>query len=133
MATPLKTNFDFANGIHSIPGYNILAGTDFWSGFLLPLGDSPADAVLDPGTNATAQWSFFYAFPNSLVRYAIARDPSLDLMSFNFTDPGLLTARTQTVSQMMDSTTVNLDNFKNRGGKVILQHGQSDQFIPAQM
>jgi feruloyl esterase len=54
-------------------------------------------------------------------------------MSFNFTDPGLLTARTQTVSQMMDSTTVNLDNFKNRGGKVILQHGQSDQFIPAQM
>ena len=133
MATPLKTNFDFANGIHSIPGYNILAGTDFWSGFLLPLGDSPADAVLDPGTNATAQWSFFYAFPNSLVRYAIARDPSLDLMSFNFTDPGPLTARTQTVSQMMDSTTVNLDNFKNRGGKVILQHGQSDQFIPAQM
>lgn len=133
MATPLKTNFDFANGIHSIPGYNILAGTDFWSGFLLPLGDSPADAVLDPGTNATAQWSFFYAFPNSLLRYAIARDPSLDLMSFNFTDPGALTARTQTVSQMMDSTTVNLDNFKNRGGKVILQHGQSDQFIPAQM
>ncbi|MGN6259942.1 MAG: tannase/feruloyl esterase family alpha/beta hydrolase [Ralstonia sp.] len=133
MATPLNTSFDFANGIHNIPGYNVLAGTDFWSGFLLPLGDSAADAVLDPATSAEGQWSFFYAFPNSLLRYAIARDPSLDLMSFNFANPGALTARTQTVSQMMDSTTVNLDNFKNRGGKVILQHGLSDQYIPAQM
>ncbi|MCP1174927.1 tannase/feruloyl esterase family alpha/beta hydrolase [Ralstonia chuxiongensis] len=133
MATPLNTSFDFANGIHNIPKYNVLAGTDFWSGFLFPLGDSAADAVLDPATSAEGQWSFFYAFPNSLLRYAIARDPSLDLMSFNFTDPGALTARTQTVSQMMDSTTVNLDNFKNRGGKVILQHGLSDQYIPAQM
>lgn len=133
IATPLKTSFNFANGIQNIPAYNVLAGTDFWSGFLLPLSDSAADAVLDPATTPLAQLSFFYAFPNGLLRYAIARDPSLDLMSFNFTDPGTLTARTQVVSQMMDSTTVNLDNFKNRGGKVILQHGQSDQFIPAQM
>lgn len=133
MATPLNTSFDFANGIHKIPGYNVLAGSDFWSGPLFPLADSQGDAVLDPATSSEAQWSFFYAFPNSLLRYAIARDPSLDLMSFNFANPGALTARTQTVSQMMDSTTVNLDSFKNRGGKVILQHGLSDQYIPAQM
>ncbi len=133
MATPLNTSFDFANGLHNIPGYNVLAGTDFWGGPLLPLGDSQGDAVLDPATSPEDKWSFFYAFPNSLLRYAIARDPSLDLMSFNFANPGTLTARTQTVSQMVDSTTVNLDSFKNRGGKVILQHGLSDQYIPAQM
>jgi feruloyl esterase len=34
---------------------------------------------------------------------------------------------------MVDATSTDLNAFKARGGKLILQHGQSDQFIPAQM
>lgn len=130
IATPLKTNFDFANGIHTISGYNILAGTDFWNGPLAPLGLSPTEALADP---ASSQGSFFYAFPYALVNFAISRTQLVGLMSFNFSDPGTLTARAQAVSNMMDATSTDLTAFKARGGKLILQHGQSDQFIPAQM
>ncbi|AJG22535.1 tannase/feruloyl esterase family alpha/beta hydrolase [Cupriavidus basilensis] len=130
IATPLTITFDFANGIHTIPGYNILAGTDFWNGLVAPLGLSPTEALADP---ASGQGSFFYAFPNALVNFAISRTQLVDLMSFNFSDPGTLTARTQAVSNMMDATSTDLATFKARGGKLILQHGQSDQFIPAQM
>jgi feruloyl esterase len=130
MATPLTTSFDFANGIRTIPGFNILSGTDFWSSPILPLGMSPAAAVSDP---AAGQSAFFYAFPNALVNFAIARTQPVDILSFDFSNPGAFTARTQLVSSMMDSTSTDLSAFKERGGKLILQHGQSDQFIPAQM
>ncbi|MHA7685401.1 tannase/feruloyl esterase family alpha/beta hydrolase [Cupriavidus sp. PET2-C1] len=130
MATPLATKFDFANGIRTIAGYNILSGTDFWNSSFSPLGLSPAAAVSDP---ASGQSAFFYAFPNALVNFAIARTQLVDIMSFDFSDPGALTARTQAVSNMVDATSTDLTTFKQRGGKLILQHGQSDQFIPAQM
>ena len=133
IATPLVTNFDFANGIRTIPAYNILSGTDFWNPYITPLGTSAQNAIVDPAIAAAGQGSFFYSFPNGLVRFAIARDPTIDLMSFNFSDPGSLTGRTQTVSNLMDATSTDMTAFKNRGGKLILQHGQSDQFIPAQM
>ncbi|MGT2452359.1 tannase/feruloyl esterase family alpha/beta hydrolase [Cupriavidus basilensis] len=67
------------------------------------------------------------------MNFAIARTQLVDIMSFDFSDPGALTARTQAVSNMMDATSTDLTTFKQRGGKLILQHGQSDQFIPAQM
>ena len=130
IATPLTTAFDFANGIRSIPGFNILAGTDFWNGPLAPLGLSPTEALADP---ASSHGSFFYAFPYGLVNFAISRTQLVDLMSFNVSDPGAFTARTQAVSNMVDATSTDLNAFKARGGKLILQHGQSDQFIPAQM
>lgn len=132
IATPLLTNFDFANGIRSIPGYNILSGTDFWNPYVMPLGASPTAAVADPATT-TAGVSFMYDFPNAWIKYAIARNPALDFMSFNFADPGTLMPRTQAVSGLMDATTTDLTSFKDRGGKLIIQHGQSDQLIPAQM
>ncbi|HTD03414.1 tannase/feruloyl esterase family alpha/beta hydrolase [Undibacterium sp.] len=133
MATPLVTSFDFANGIRTIPAYNILSGTDFWNPYITPLGTSAQNAIVDPATAAAGQGSFFYSFPNGLVRFAIARNPAIDLMTFNFSNPGALTDRTRTVSNLMDATSTDMTAFKNRGGKLILQHGQSDQFIPAQM
>ncbi|WP_244136930.1 tannase/feruloyl esterase family alpha/beta hydrolase [Burkholderia pyrrocinia] len=133
IATPLVTKFDFANGIRTIPGYNILAGTDFWNPFITPLGPSAQDAIVDPAAATGNYGSFYYLFPDALVKYAIARNPSLDLMTFNFSDPGPLTSRAETVSSLTDATSTDLTAFKNRGGKLILQHGQSDQFIPAQM
>ncbi|MFP3649255.1 tannase/feruloyl esterase family alpha/beta hydrolase, partial [Paraburkholderia sp. SIMBA_054] len=47
--------------------------------------------------------------------------------------PGPLAPRIQAVSALMDSTSTDLTQFQSRGGKIILQHGQSDQFIPAQL
>ncbi|MFP3560839.1 tannase/feruloyl esterase family alpha/beta hydrolase, partial [Paraburkholderia sp. SIMBA_049] len=55
------------------------------------------------------------------------------ILNFNPANPGSLTSRVQAVSALMDSTSTDLSQFQSRGGKIILQHGQSDQFIPAQL
>ncbi|HEX7909012.1 MAG TPA: tannase/feruloyl esterase family alpha/beta hydrolase [Paraburkholderia sp.] len=132
--TPLITNFDLANGIRSVPPFNAFAGADFWSGDYYPnlaWGASAADAMIEPGVDGKT--SFYYSFSNDMLRFAIARDPSLSILTFDPQSPGSLTARIQAISALMDSTTTDLTKFQSRGGKLILQHGQSDQFIPAQM
>ncbi|RKE23837.1 feruloyl esterase [Paraburkholderia sp. BL23I1N1] len=127
--TPLSTSFDLANGIRSFPAYNVFSGSDFWSSGAW--GASAADATIEPGVNGKT--SFFYTFSNDMLRFAIARDPSLSILGFDPADPGPLTARVQAISALMDSTSTDLTQFQSRGGKIILQHGQADQFIPAQL
>ncbi|TCG02765.1 hypothetical protein BZM27_53415, partial [Paraburkholderia steynii] len=132
--TPLVTNFDLANGIRSFPQYNAFAGADFWTADYYPetaWGASAADAVVEPGV--IGKTSFYYSFSNDMLRFAVARDPGLSILNFNPADPGSLTARIQAVSALMDSTTTDLTQFQSRGGKLIFQHGQADQYIPAQL
>ncbi|RWA51598.1 tannase [Cupriavidus sp. UYMSc13B] len=131
-ATPLTTNYQSANGTMSVPGYNILSGADLWHPVTV-FGKSQQDAVRDPSGSRWDAGSFFWSLPTGLLRFAIARDAAIDITAVNFYDLGLLTARTETVSKMMDATSVDLSAFKNRGGKLILQHGLADQYVPAQM
>ncbi|MBR8336084.1 tannase/feruloyl esterase family alpha/beta hydrolase [Burkholderia ambifaria] len=128
--TPLDFSFDLANGIHTFPAYNAFSGADFWS-TPLAWGSSAADATVKPGV--VGKTAFFYAFPNDMLRFAVARDAAASILNFNPANPGSLTSRVQAVSALMDSTSTDLSQFQSRGGKIILQHGQSDQFIPAQL
>lgn len=130
ITSPLKTNFSFANGIQQVPGFTLF-GPDFSPSFPAPLGASQAAAQKKPFVFADS--SFFYAFYNDMVQYWIARDANLNTLSFNPADPGTLTARVQAVSALQDATTTDLTAFQSRGGKLILQHGTSDNFIPYQM
>ncbi|MFL6636625.1 MAG: tannase/feruloyl esterase family alpha/beta hydrolase [Massilia sp.] len=127
--TPLRTDFDLANGIRTFPGFNLSSGLDFWTA--MPWGASATEAVIQPG--AYEKSSLFYTFSNDMLRFAIARDPSLSILAFNPESPGPLTERIQTVGAQMDSTTTDLTQFQNRGGKLILQHAVGDQFIPYQL
>lgn len=132
--TPLVTNFELANRIRSFPAYNAFAGADFWSGDYYPSmtwGASAMNAMIQPGV--IGKTSFYYSFSNDMLRFAIARDPSLSILAFDPQSPDSLTARIQAISELMDSTETDLTKFEKRGGKLILQHGQSDQYIPAQM
>jgi feruloyl esterase len=127
--SPLNTDFELANGIRSFPGFDLSAGVDFWTG--RPWGTSVTDAVVQPGIPGKS--SFFYTFSNDMLRFAVARDSSLNIRDFNPESPGPLTKRIQTVSALMDSTTPDLTEFQRRGGKLILQHGLADQYIPAEL
>ncbi|AQT51560.1 feruloyl esterase (plasmid) [Paraburkholderia sp. PGU19] len=128
--TPLNFSFNLANGIQSFPAFNAFTGADFWSvGFAW--GASATDAIVEPGVIGKS--AFYYTFSNDMLRFAVARDPGLSILNFNPANPGLLTSRVQVVSALMDSTSTDLSQFQARGGKIILQHGQSDQFIPAQL
>ncbi|RKT13503.1 feruloyl esterase [Paraburkholderia sp. RAU2J] len=128
--TPLNFSFDLANGIQTFPAYNAFAGADFWS-TVLTWGTSVADATIEPGVLGKS--AFYYTFSNDMLRFAVARDPGLSILNFDPAGPGPLAARIQAVSALMDSTSNDLTQFQSRGGKIILQHGQSDQFIPAQL
>ncbi|CAN7798617.1 tannase/feruloyl esterase family alpha/beta hydrolase [Paraburkholderia hospita] len=128
--TPLNFSFDLANGIQTFPAYNSLAGTDFWT-TPVAWGASAADAIIEPGVIGKS--AFYYTFSNDMLRFAVARDPGLSILNFNPASPGPLAPRIQAVSALMDSTSTDLTQFQSRGGKIILQHGQSDQFIPAQL
>lgn len=130
IGSSVKMNYELANGISSVPGFN-LAGPDMWAPILRPLGSSAADAVKKPFVLGAS--SFFYSFYNDMVKYSIARDANLNTLLFNLRDPGALTARVQAVSSLQDATTTDLTAFKNRGGKLIMQHGTADNFIPYQM
>lgn len=130
-ATPLNTSYDLANGIRSVPGYAILAGTNFFGDNYYSLGASPQLAA-DEFLTFPVSSAFYYLATNT-TQYAIARDRNMTALRFNPVDPGPLTARTQAVSALWDATTTDLTAFQQRGGKVILQHGLADQAIPAQM
>jgi len=126
--TPLNLSFNLANGIQNFPAYNAFAGADFWTG---AWGTSAANAIVEPGVFGKS--AFYYTFPNDMLRFAVARDAGLSILNFNPANPGSLTSRVQALSALMDSTTTDLSQFKSGGGKIILQHGQSDQLIPAQL
>ncbi|MGF6605123.1 pimeloyl-ACP methyl ester carboxylesterase [Paraburkholderia sp. WSM4175] len=128
--TPLNFSFSLANGIQTFPAYNAFAGADFWSN-PLAWGASATDATIEPGVLGKS--AFYYTFSNDMLRFAVARDPGSSILNFDPTSPGPLAARVQAVSALMDSTSTDLTQFQSRGGKIILQHGQADQFIPAQL
>ncbi|MFM0260088.1 tannase/feruloyl esterase family alpha/beta hydrolase [Paraburkholderia sediminicola] len=128
--TPLNFSFNLANGVQTFPAYNAFTGADFWS-VGLAWGASADDALIEPGVIGKS--AFYYTFSNDMLRFAVARDPALSILNFNSANPGSLTSRVQVVSALMDSTSTDLTQFQGRGGKIILQHGQSDQFIPAQL
>lgn len=130
-ATPLNTGYDLANGIRRVPGYAILAGTDFFGATYASLGASAQQAP-DEFVSFGVSSPFYYLATNT-TQYAIARDRNMTALRFNPVDPGPLTARTQAVSALWDATTTDLGAFERRGGKIILQHGLADQAIPAQM
>jgi pimeloyl-ACP methyl ester carboxylesterase len=128
--SPLDLNFSLASGIQTFPAYNAFTGADFWSSSLA-WGTSAADAMVEPGVIGKS--AFYYTFSNDMLRFAVARDAGSSILNFNSANPGSLTSRVQAVSALMDSTSTDLSQFQSRGGKIILQHGQSDQFIPAQL
>ena len=128
--TPLNLSFNLVNGVQTFPAFNAFTGADFWS-VAFAWGASATDAVVEPGVIGKS--AFFYTFSNDMLRFAVARDPGLSTLNFNPANPGSLTSRVQAVSALMDSTSTDLSQFQARGGKIILQHGQSDQFIPAQL
>ncbi|WP_243751023.1 tannase/feruloyl esterase family alpha/beta hydrolase [Paraburkholderia sp. BL10I2N1] len=107
-STPLNFSFDLANGIQTFPAYNAFTGADFWS-TALAWGASATGATIEPGVNGKS--AFFYTFSNDMLRFTVARDPSLSILNFTPADPGPLTARVQAVSALMDSTSIDLTQF----------------------
>lgn len=110
MATRQTFNFSLNSGVISFPGWPILLGS-----LDLPAmmgGPTPSYSTTVLGTAVT-----------NLMRFFIAKDASVDVLSFN---PDAYASRIYGVTNVFDALTTNLDSFRNRGGKILWVHGTVD-------
>ena len=111
-----------ANGVQSIPGYNILRGADMTGtqGILsCPL--HPPLALLN---------SFQYIVADGVLRFFVTRDTHFDALRFDATTGGKYAADLLPQSLASDASDSRLDAYKARGGKLLLIHGEADTTIP---
>ena len=125
--SPLALDFPVANGVTGYPGWP--AGAEAASWPLWVMGATPPSPQL-PGTpdnpaGFAAGTSFLGSLGAQWIRYAIARDPALDTLTFDPNDPRWR-QRIQQVTEIVDSTNPDLSAFRARGGKLIVQEHFGD-------
>lgn len=124
LADEMPLGFPLANGLQSAPPYGVLSGANF-SG-ALNVGSLPV--LLDPpvlGLNG-----YIASMHSGYLKNLIARDPHYPPLDFDPISAGPWQARVQAVSALHDATSVDLHEFQQRGGKILMMHGTSDTIVP---
>jgi feruloyl esterase len=124
LSDDMPLGFAMANGITSAPPFGILYGANF-SG---PVDVGTLPVLLNPpvlGLNG-----YIASMQSEYLKYVIARDASYAPLTFDPVGAGPLRARVQQVSAMHDATSVDLGEFVQRGGKILMMHGTSDTIVP---
>jgi len=127
MHSPIMLPYSL-NGKTSLPAYAI--GADF--GTVLAESEAPPTFIGGMYSQAGPGASVMYFLaPDMFVRFLLLRDPKGDTLAFDPLKPGKLLARLQQVSKLLDRTSLDMDRFKGRGGKLIMVQPASDQSLPA--
>ena len=120
MDTPLDIGFSIFpddEGNSVFPKWTPFEGSTFFDGGFPNLGgEGPHQALQFLPGDATP-------------RYAVARDVTLDTM--NDFDPQKWAGRISDLAHLISANSVNLDAFRESGGKLIFFHGTVDDFIPS--
>jgi pimeloyl-ACP methyl ester carboxylesterase len=119
IASPFTLPFEVA-GQSSYPGWPVLEGATFDLGFST-FGTAP-----QPSNPPGPTDGLLYSIGAAQVKYLVTKNPAFDAMTFN---PTAWKDRLQQLGTITDVTTVSLDAFRAKGGKVILTHGTADNFI----
>ena len=127
--SPYRFSFPLANGLTSYPQWwwghedsldNTVVSLQRW------VTGTAAPAIPPNATANATQW----LYGSNWIRYAIARDASFDVRTYN---PDNFRARVQQTSDLVDSTDPDLSAFFSRGGKLILRENAADRAQSAQM
>ena len=118
ISSSYKPGFPIA-GMDTFPKWALLDGARFQ-------GPSNFGQVPQPSNPLSGKEALLYSAGDQTVKFIITRDPQYDPMNF---DPKQWRARIATVASIMDVTDVSLDQFRARGGKIIMTHGTADDFI----
>jgi pimeloyl-ACP methyl ester carboxylesterase len=105
------------------PGFKI-AGMDKFPRW--PLLEGALFQVSTFGASPSAKDALLYSVGDQTVKFIIARNPNQDPLTF---DEKQWKDRITTVASIMDVSNVSLDKFRAKGGKIILTHGTTDDFI----
>lgn len=135
MASPLKLDYALANGVSQYGGYNILAGMVFGPPYSSARNFGPnstgptAPKYLAVGSGSAANAPNAYVTGDQWLKYFITRDAALNSLTVDPVAPGQWRQRIVDVSQQTDATSLNLDAFLNKGGKIIWTHGSADEVV----
>jgi pimeloyl-ACP methyl ester carboxylesterase len=121
-ATEERTAMPLSNGVDRIPGYNVLAGASLTSSVgLLPFPLKDPVVVLN---------SFGYVIGDDVTRNFLSVGHHFNSRTFDINSGGPWHDELLKAAREIDSTSVALEPFVARGGKLILVHGTSDPVIP---
>ena len=116
--SPFSLPFVITAGVSTFPKLAILEGATYTPS---KLGAKPV-----PSPRPTADDAVQYQEGAGTIRYVITRDLSTDPLTF---DPSKWASRIVEVSSLWDANSVDLSQFMNKGGKVILTVGRIDDMI----
>jgi feruloyl esterase len=121
-ATEQRTTQALWNGVQSIPGFNVLAGTDLTGTMgLLHHAERHPKFFLN---------SFFYIIGNQVVRYFLAPNDKFDPLALDTATGGPYASDLLPNSKIYDAGDANLTRFARHGGKFLMLHGTADATIP---
>jgi pimeloyl-ACP methyl ester carboxylesterase len=121
-ATEERTAAPLSNGVQSIPGYNVLAGASLSSSVgLLHFPLKNPVMVLN---------SFGYVIGDDVTRNFLTVGHHFNSRTFDINSGGPWHDELVKAAREIDSTSVALEPFVARGGKLILVHGTEDTVIP---
>jgi feruloyl esterase len=103
-------------GSSQFPKWTPFEGSTFFDGGFPNLGGQGPGQALQ------------FAPGDATPKYAIAQDLTLDTM--NDFDPRQYAGRIGELTELISANSVNLDRFRQKGGKLIYFHGRVDDFIP---
>ncbi len=116
--SPFSLGFPTDSGLTTYPRWPILEGARF---LVNTLGDKARPSVPPAAGDA-----FQYKPSDATIRYLITRNLTLDTLTF---DPNAWAARIVEISGIIDTNSVDLTPFMNKGGKLILMVGAIDDSI----
>jgi feruloyl esterase len=118
IASPYRPGFAIA-GMEEFPRWSLLEGARFE-------GRSTFGTRPGPGNPPTSADALLYNAGAATTKFILTRNPAFDALTF---EPTTLRERTQVAGTIMDVTDIDLTPFRQKGGKIILLHGTTDDFI----
>ena len=118
IASPYRPGFAIA-GMEEFPRWSLLEGARFE-------GRSTFGTRPVPGNPPTSADALLYNAGAATTKFILTRNPAFDALTF---EPSALKERTQQAGTIMDVTDVDLTPFRQKGGKILLLHGTTDDFI----
>ena len=121
-ATEQKTAEPLWNGVQTMPGYNVLAGTDLTGSMgILHHAEHPPKILLN---------SFYYVIGDQVLRFFLTGDVHYNALQFNTTTGGKYAGELLPQSKAADASDADLRKFATHGGKFLMLHGTTDATIP---
>jgi tannase/feruloyl esterase len=127
-----EIGFALEDGVSSFAPWPIVEGGSALQIFNFgakPIPSNPPAAPAFGSPGGGPPDAFAYVMGDAMVRHMALRDPLVDTLRF---DPSRHERRLKVVSKILDASSVELEPFHARGGKLLLLHGTADMAVPPQ-